>query len=138
MILRGKETNITRNLSEVEKQLGVDLKLNQDGDLEISNLGDFKLIAGAENAAQALTLKLSIKPGGLVYHPSIGVDLQIGEKITNAVQIKTQLLKSLTQDERFQDPKVNVTILGNTVIIDMSVVIANTGKSVPLQFAVTF
>lgn len=135
-ILKGRETNITRNLSEVEKQLGVDLKLNKDGDLELSNLGDIKLISGAENAGQALFLKLNIEPGGLIYHPAIGVPLRIGEKINSALDIKLAIIRSLRKDERFDDVRVKVDILGQTAIIDLRVTLSNTGKEVPLQFAI--
>jgi len=135
-ILRNKEYPLTRNLSETEKDLGVDLKLNKDGDLEVNNFEDFKLVTGAQNAAQALGLKLNIEPGGLVFHPTIGADLQIGEKTTDAFILKTQILRSLTQDPRFEDINVNVTISGSVVIIDLRVTLSNTGIPVPLQFLV--
>ena len=76
-ILRGKDSFITKNLTELERNLGVDLKLTSDGDLELSNLNDIKLIAGAENAAQAVFIKLNVEPGSLLYHPEIGTDLQV-------------------------------------------------------------
>jgi len=133
-ILRGPDSILTKNLTETEKNLGVDLKINQNGDLELNNFNDFKLIAGVQNAAQAVFLKLNIEPKGLLYHPEIGTDLRIGEKITDAFSIKTQILKSLNQDERFENIDTNVKILGSTVLVDLRVSIVNTGIQVPLQF----
>lgn len=135
-VIRGKEFNITKNLSEYEKALGVDLKITKEGDLEISNLKDFKLVAGAQNASQAIFLKMSIEPGGLVYHPQIGANIQIGSKTGNAFEIKAAILKSLSGDERFTNTQVKVTIDGNTAIIDLRTTLVNTGIEVPLKFAV--
>ena len=135
-ILRNKEYPLTRNLSQTEKDLGVDLKINKDGDLEVNNFEDFKLSSGAQNAGQALGLKLNIEPGGLVFHPAIGVDLQVGEKTTDAFIIKTQILKSIAQDPRFDNVDVQVTVSGSAVIIDLRVTLINTGIPVPLQFLV--
>jgi hypothetical protein len=136
-LIRNKEYNITKDLSEVEKNLGVDLKISQDGDLEISNLKDLKLIAGGQNAAQAVRLKLEIEPGGLVYHPEIGTNLRIGEKTLSAFEIKMQILNSLSTDPRFDKVFVNVSVFGGTIVVDMRVTLSNTGIEVPLQFAVT-
>lgn len=135
LILRGPDTPITRNLSELEKNLGVDLKINQDGDLELNNLNDIKLVAGVQNAAQAIFLRLSLEPGSLLYHPEIGTDLQVGGKTKDAFKIKVQILKSITSDSRFDAVETTVRILGDVVLTDLRVSLANTGISVPLQFA---
>jgi hypothetical protein len=135
-ILRGPENALTKNLSEFEKSLGVDLKINQDGDLELNNLNDLKLVAGVQNAAQAVYVKLNVEPGGLVYHPELGTSLQIGEKTKNALEIKTQILQSLTRDARFDNVDVTVQVLGDVILVDLRVTLANTGIEVPLQFAV--
>lgn len=134
MIIRGREFAITKNLTEAEKQLGVDLKLNKDGDLELNNLNDFKLIAGGANAAQAATIKLNIEPGGLVYHPGIGTDLRIGDKTKDAFLIKTQVIKSLSQDPRFENVDAKVQVNGDAIFVTVRLTIANTGIEVPFQF----
>lgn len=137
MIIRGKEYPITSHLTEGEKQLGIDLKINKDGDLELNNLGDFRLLAGGSNAAQAARIKLEVEPGGLVYHPSIGTDLQIGEKTKNAFALKTQIIKSLSQDPRFENVEAKVQVDGDTVFVDIRIGLKNTGIQVPLQFVVS-
>lgn len=135
-ILRGPENSLTKNMTELEKSLGVDLKINEDGDLELNNLNDVSLIAGVQNAAQAVYLKLRIEPGGLVYHPAIGTSLQVGEKTKNAFEIKSQIIKSLSKDARFDSVDAKVQVLGDVVLVDLRVTLANTGIEVPLQFAV--
>ena len=135
-ILRGPENALTKGMTELEKSLGVDLKINQDGDLELNNLNDFSLVASVQNAAQAVYLKLNIEPGGLVYHPELGTSLQVGEKTKNAIEIKAQILKSLSKDPRFDSVDARVQVLGDVVLVDLRVTLANTGIEVPLQFAV--
>lgn len=135
-ILRGPENTLTKNMTELERSLGVDLKVNQDGDLELNNLNDFSLVAGTANAAQAVYLKLNIEPGGLVYHPELGTSLQVGEKTRNAIEIKAQILKSLSKDPRFDSVDARVQVLGDVILVDLRVTLANTGIEVPLQFAV--
>lgn len=134
-ILRNKQYNITKGLSQTEKDLGVDLKINSDGDLEISNLKDLKLVAGAQNAAQALRLKLEVNQGSLPFHPTIGTNLQIGEKTKDAFAIKTSLLSSILADPRFESARVNVSVLGAIYVLDIFVRIRNTDNEVPVQLA---
>lgn len=129
-------SKININLSEVERQLGVDLKLTPEGDLELNNLNDFKLISGVANAAQAIVLKLFTEPGGLTYHPEIGTDLKIGEKTVSVLDIQTQIIRSLSQDQRFTNVRATVTIDGQTIFVDIKLILINTGEEVPLKFAV--
>jgi len=134
-ILRGPDNHLTKTMTEFEKSLGVDLKLTPDGDLELSNLNDIKLVSGAANAAQAIFIKLNIEPGALVYHPDIGTNLQVGNKTKNALAIKVQVLNSLLKDPRFSNVDANINVLGDIVLVDLRVTLANTGIEVPLQFA---
>ena len=134
-IFRSPENETIKGLSELERSLGVDLKITKDGDLELNNLNDINLSVGVKNAAQAIFIKLNIEPGALLYHPDIGTDLQIGGKTKDAFTIKTQILKSLLKDERFSDVDANVTVLGDVVLNDLRVTLANSGIEVPFQFA---
>lgn len=130
------DSTITKSLSESERKLGVDLKLTADGDLEFNNLNDIKLIAGGANAAQAIRIKLEVEPGGLLFHPNIGTDLQIGSKVKDAFTIKTQILRSMIQDPRFSNVDVDVKVLDDVVIVDLKVRIADTDMDVPMQFTI--
>lgn len=123
-------------MTELERQMGVDIKLGSDGDLELNNISDFNLTSGVQNAAQAAYLKLFIEPGGLVYHPEIGTNLQIGEKITSALGIQTQIVSSLSKDTRFENVRASVQVLGDTILVNLSLTLTNTGREVPLKFAV--
>lgn len=134
-IIRNKEYNITKGMSQTEKDMGVDLKISANGDLEMSNLKDLKLTAGVNNAAQALRLKLEIEKGGVPYHPNIGTNLQIGEKTKDAFQIKLSVLNSILLDPRFSRARVNITVQGNVYLLDLYVTLRNTDTEVPVQLA---
>ncbi len=134
-LIRNKSYPITAGMSETEKNLGVDLKLNADGDLALGNIKDFKLVAGAENAAQALRLKLEIERGSLLHHPQIGSSLQIGEKTKNAFTLKSSILSSILTDPRFQSARVNVSVVNGTYVIELFVRIVNTDAEIPLKLA---
>jgi len=135
-VLNSPESALLSKLTEYEKQLGIDLKLTSDGDLELNNLNDVKLVAGASNVAQALKIKLGIEPGSLPYHPSLGANLNIGEKSRSASEIKANILRSLLQDPRFENVNVFVQQEGSIYYIEIRVVLINTNLEIPLQFTV--
>ena len=133
-ILRNKETNINKDLPFAEKQLGVDLKLTADNDLELNNFGDFALIAGVSNAAQAVKLKLSTEPSGNRIHPLIGVDYPVGSKTVEALSLRFDILRSLRQDDRFDDVQVSVQVDGNVYFINIRLSLLANQIDIPLQF----
>lgn len=135
-ILKGPITTINKDLSQAERDLGVDLKLTGDNDLQVNNFGDIDLIAGVQNAAQVVKVRLGIEPGGLLFHPDIGTDLLIGEKTKNAFEIKTQIIRSLIRDDRFDNVDVDVTVNGGYIFVDLRVKLVIMDLEVPLQFAV--
>jgi len=134
--LLGPASKATAGLTQSEKELGIDLKLTGDNDLELSNLNDIKLIKGGANAAQAIKIRLLTEPGGLQYHPDLGTDLQIGSKAKDAFTIKAQIISSIGKDPRFEGVEANVQIDSGTIFVQIRVSVVNTGISVPLQFVV--
>jgi len=134
--LLGPASKATAGLTQSEKELGIDLKLTGDNDLELSNLNDIKLIKGGANAAQAIKIRLLTEPGGLQYHPDLGTDLQIGSKVKDAFTIKAQIISSIGKDPRFEGVEANVQIDSGTIFVQIRVSVVNTGISVPLQFVV--
>lgn len=133
-ILKNQPGNINAKLPYAQQQLGVDLRLTDSGDLEINNLNDISLIAGIENVAQAVYLKLNVEPLGNRYHPEIGVNLPIGDKTTDATQLRMEILSSLRQDNRLQDVTVKVQVSGSVYLVDIQVKVLSQTLSVPLQF----
>lgn len=133
----GFDAPISKNLSNAEKKLGIDLKLNSEFDLEMSSIGDLELTASTENVAQALTLKLLYNPGDLKRHPEIGTDLMIGAKSTNTQLIANQIRSSMLADPRVNSViYVEVTQESNTIRVNMILSLIGLQQPVPLQIEV--
>lgn len=96
-----KERFINEGLNAVERNLGIDFQVTEDFDLALGNRGDLEVVRGADNAAQAVILKLSYDQGELLEHPELGVGLQVGSKGLPVSEIQTSLLQTLSADPRF-------------------------------------
>lgn len=96
----GRSNKLTREMSELEKSLGVDLKVDTEMDMVLSSSGDFELIAGSDNMGQATVIKLSYEPGDVMLYPELGAGLIIGKKFPPIQDIKDRVTNSLLQDSR--------------------------------------
>ena len=130
---RGKDTALSTSLNEVERNLGVDLKLSNDRDLILNGANDFDISYGLDNAAQAIMLKLAYEKGDLLEAPEIGVGLKVGAKLENAGELKTRLINSLTLDPRFEKiDNVSVSRKGNLIRVNFSVKIKHVDTPINL------
>jgi hypothetical protein len=128
------EYEITKNLEHVEKILGVDLRLSSENDLVFANFGDYDLVAGIDNMAQAVALKIAYEKGSLKRHPEIGAGLQIGTKSRNLNDIREALSRSLESDPRMQSvPFIEATQENNTIMLNMVLKIKNVAQPVPVS-----
>lgn len=132
-----RQSFLTQDLSEVEKNLGIDLKLSPDFDLELNNRNDLNLIRGIDNAAQALIIKLSLGKKELLDHPDIGVGLQVGEKAPPLVQVQTDIIQTLSQDPRFERLEdLQITRESSTFFVKFLIKIKNVDTPVPVEFKI--
>jgi len=134
-IYRNIDYQITRNLPEPEKALGVDIGLDSKQDLAITNTGDLDLIAGVETVLQMIGIRLGVEKSSYKLHTKFGVALNIGEKNTfRATTLKSEILQQLLEDSRVEKgTRVYVTIDGNSVLINIFAKIKSTGQVIPLQ-----
>lgn len=98
----GAVNKLTVGMSELEKSLGVDFKIDSNFDLVMSSSGDLEIIAGADNMAQGTILKLSYEPGDVMLYPELGAGIQIGKKFPPIEDLKDRITNSLLQDNRVQ------------------------------------
>ena len=96
----GKENKLLKDLSEVEKSLGVDFKIDSNFDLIIGSSGDLELVAGTDNLAQGTILKLSYDPGEVMLYPELGAGTTPGRKFPPLDELKDRVVNSLLQDAR--------------------------------------
>jgi hypothetical protein len=90
----------SEQLTQFEKSLGTDFKLTSNFDLSLGSDQDLQIISGTQNVAQAVVLKLGIEQGELISNPTIGVGIQVGGVIPDLNQVRDDLIKTLTQDNR--------------------------------------
>lgn len=132
--VKNKEYNITKGMSEAEKSLGVDIRLNEDGDFVISNIKDLDLVAGVENMVQACAMKLALEKGSLKRHRGLGVGLLIGRKSSNSIkEIRDDVIATFSADSRVdQIPYVDVRQEGGTLFLNMLVKLKDVEQPVPI------
>ena len=97
-----KEIKTTKNLSELERSLGTDLKLTADFDLSLSGAGDFEVVSGVDNMGQAVLIKLGYEKGEVMRYPEMGAGTVPGRKFPPLESIKDGLINTLLQDTRIQ------------------------------------
>ena len=128
----GATISITRDLNQVEKNIGVDLRVDiETFDMILSNGGDLEAIAGAGNMAQSIILKLNYEKGDLLSNPEIGVGLIVGSKGKDLNSIRDDITRSLLQDPRIESlgdfrlvrngPDLRIRFLANIKQVDQPV-----------------
>lgn len=134
-IHRNIEYSITKNLSEVEKSYGVDLKLNTNKDIAITNTNDYDLIAGTPNVIQSVGIRLGVEKGSYKLHTEIGIDVGIGEKNNfEALTLKEDIQAQLLLDPRLEPgSRVFVERESNTIKVEIYAKMRRLGQGVPLQ-----
>lgn len=130
-----KVFEINKFLSEAEKNLGIDIRLTEDGDLAMNNTSDLDLIAGMDNMIQVLALRTELERGSLKRHPEIGTSLSLGEKATTRtlVDLRNDLVTSIASDPRVQAiPSIQLNQEGGEIRSDIVVILKNLDQPIPI------
>lgn len=87
---------------------GIDLRIDNDGDLVVGSNGDLILVEGAECVAQALMLRLRTALNSLPMHPEYGsalmtrlVGLKMADPALVLALVNTETRKLIASDRRF-------------------------------------
>jgi hypothetical protein len=134
-VIKLKEFAITKFLSESEKNLGVDIRLTDQGDLASNNTSDLDLIAGLTNMSQALALRIELEQGSLKRQPQIGTSVALGEKVPTRtlVNLRLELLRSIGSDSRVEAiPFIELSQEGGTTTANMVVKLKNLSQPIPI------
>src|SRR6266481_2870716 len=99
---QGPGNKLTASMSELEKSLGTDLKVDSNFDLALTGSMDFDIVAGANNMGQGTVLKFFYEPGEVTRYPQIGAGILPGRKFPPIEQIRDGIVHSLMQDSRVQ------------------------------------
>jgi hypothetical protein len=121
----------------LNKLAKIDFLLTDNFDVAINSTGDFRLASGLTNLIQALKLKIRTQKGSILRHLDYGIGLQHGisvADIENGAIIKS-LNAMIASDSRFESiDSITIRLNGATMLIDMSVRIANGSGILPISF----
>ena len=129
----------TKNLTEIEKNQGVDLKfdLNETNDLVLNNRGDLDISVGLKNSTQAIIIKLLLEQGDLLDYPELGSNLVIGRRNLRAQDVRDSISKTLVADARFERlSNLSVIREGGTMRISFEVYLKRVDVPIPISFEV--
>lgn len=133
-----------RSKSEDEKRAGVDLYVNEDGDINFTPTGDIQLSYGAANAMQALLLLLSTEISALTRHPDYGVSYPLGQKNTDIAIVRQNIAETIAsqvlRDGRFDRLKtLTVELLDGAsgYKVFLEVVLAGGQSVIPISFSIS-
>lgn len=138
-VTSGSVAPINKDLSEVEKNFGVDVKLTDDFDLDVNAYGDINLVASSQNVAQRIIVKLLLELGSLKRHPEIGVGLSIGVKSSvDLTTVLDRIRTSLARDSSIERVIfADVTQEGSSLLINLILKLKNVDQplSLPVKVA---
>lgn len=134
---KGPETNLIKDLDEVERSFGVDFKFDSNFDLILSNLNDFELVSGTDNVSQAIVLKLAYTPGDVIRHPMIGAGVIPGIKTPVVDIVKDDVIRSLLQDPRIERiDSITVELRNSTITLDLLLALKSVDIPVPIKILI--
>ena len=117
----------------------IDFLLDDNGDIAINSLGDFRLAAGLTNLTQAMKLKFLTEKGTLSRHNTYGFPIGIGDN--NADASVADMVKGINamvaEDPRFSGiSKLVIDRSGPKTSINVGVIIRKSGNIFPITFSV--
>lgn len=134
---RGKTNKINENMTELERSLGIDFKLNDDFDLIINNSNDLELVGGSENMAQQVILKLSYEKGEVMGKPEIGASTLPGQKFPPLHDIQDGVVNTLTTDSRVEAVQnLNIAREGTALRLNFDLKLKKIDIPVPISIEI--
>lgn len=127
--------------SDDEKQAGIDLAFNDDGDLVFNPTSDFQLSFGIMNAVQAIQIKMTTEQGQMFRHPEFGLASILGTKLDDPDAARDIVVQSINEmieeDPRFDRvKKLTVRLDGTAFLVGLEVQMAGSNTTVPISFTV--
>lgn len=114
-----RPTALSQRLSHAERVFGVDIAVDDSGDIIFGADGDIVKSYGYDNAEQALKLSLTVEKNELPDHPDFGLDIPIGSRNSTVSfdAITESVRNQITSDSRFSDAQIVIDVAGEEVRI---------------------
>jgi hypothetical protein len=118
---------------------GIDLLLDQDNDLIITNSGGFLYSFGLQNIIQQIRLIFTTEKGSILHHPEYGFPTSVGSSLADSdPQVMVSTIQNIFQNNpTFTSVKgISVTEYENSVTVNATVAIAGQGNLLPLSISI--
>jgi len=130
----------TVQLTDVERKLGIDLKLSDEGDLVIGTDGDLRQVMGIRNGVQALKHKYTTPIGSLRPHPQYGLIKFYGRKFREDefTLVEAEVRRTTATDPRFNGlNKVQIVRERDKIGISVEAAFANIDAPIQVDTSVS-
>jgi hypothetical protein len=133
-------SGVLRQLDKALLEFGVDIARDEKtNDFVVDANGNFKMAYGMANVRQSVLYALRTVRGELPFHPTYGVNTNIGSAYfgtTDEVLVFGDLLRStLLRDQRFTDVQISkISATGTSMSLSLLVFIAGANQPIPLSF----
>lgn len=118
---------------------GIDLLLQPDLDLVITNQGDCLYSFGLQNIIQTIQIMFATEKGSLLHHPEWGFPAQVGQSVAD-VQVSaliSTLQGMFNGDPSFQGVSgISAQEMGNSLLLTASVAISGQGSLLPIAVSI--
>ena len=118
---------------------GIDLLLTSSGDLTMTNDGDCPVAVGLTNIIQKIRIALNTPKGKLIYFPSYGLGISIGDSVADieVAKVSSSIQNLLVSDPTFVGIEgTSVKLNGGVMQISFGVRIKGVEAVVPVNFSV--
>ena len=112
--------------------------LTPQGDLAVTNTGDFRLAAGIPNLIQSLAIKFGTPQGTDLLNPGFGLGVKPGSSnaVVNAKDIYSSILNMVTADPRFSGISgLQVSLNGPSLGINLLIQLPGQTGAFPVGFS---
>lgn len=134
---RLRENKLNKDMSEFEKNLGIDLKVDDNFDLVLTGNQDYSVVKGLANITQAVLLNFYYERGELIKYPSKGVGLNIGGKFRDLQEIQDDIVASLQTDPRIVSLKnLRLEREGSALYVAFGLILKEVDIPVPFRIRV--
>jgi hypothetical protein len=111
--------------------------LLSNGDLAVTNTGDFRLAAGITNIVQALTIKFSTQINTSLLNPDFGLNVKPGRMVsdTSAADVYNEIVGLITEDPRFSGVTgLQISLQPPALYVNVAVQLAGIQGVFPISF----
>jgi hypothetical protein len=119
---------------------GIDLLLTPTNDLIIGSDGMTKWSLGLTNILQQVRLAISTRQGALLYHPTYGLPLSVGQSVAelSAADVLAKCSAMFAQNSTFAGLVTgNMSLAGGVARLNLAVGIAGTSEVIPVSADIT-